>query len=173
MSEPANEWHLRLEPGSSMAIAGWPLSARCCRFQLLVVSAFVREHIGLPERDNDLMGKLGDTFAIIVNLGEKRGGIGANPAGRLQRSDNLEPLSLKRVPGRTMVSAIIRGDAPYESIGLRCAQGQACSNAAATRSKVASAPTGATSWMASGTPALSKPVGKLTAGLPVRLNGIV
>src|SRR5262249_55300922 len=61
------------------------------------------------------------------------------------------------------------GDYSPESRGRRCAQGQARSNAVAMRSRAASAPTGAMSWIASGMPALSKPAGRLTAGLPVRL----
>src|SRR5579872_5094457 len=57
--------------------------------------------------------------------------------------------------------------------GRRCAQGRARSNAAAHFSSKASAPHRPTSWRPIGRPALSKPQGRLIAGLPVRLNGIV
>jgi hypothetical protein len=48
-----------------------------------VLNAFVREHIGLPERNNVMLLKACDTFAIVANFGEKRG---APPTKRTARN---------------------------------------------------------------------------------------
>ena len=78
--------------------------------------------------------------------------------------------SAVRIVGAHLCSS---GQSSSGSGGRRSAQGIARSKAAATRSRRASSPTRPTSWIATGTPASSSPQGRLTAGLPVRLNGIV